>query len=131
MVIEGIRSSVFPTTAAFGPSFVERHDSKQKKNLHFSGSLVLGRPIHGDGKLQVVSEGTAVVCRRGKVTFLDKARAVEAAGGVVMIVCQSDDVWPYVMTDRTNSSAGLKIPAIMLSQKDGNRLVELTGCSFL
>jgi len=108
----------------------------------------------GDRNLQAEAKGVAAVCRRGKVTFLSKTRAAQAADVAVLIVCQSDDVWyykpnrssllslsfvvqqavmfcsrPYVMTDKTNSNSfeGVTLPTIMLSLVDGNNLVELIG----
>jgi len=32
--VEGIRRALFPTSAAYGPSFVDRHDAKKKVSSH-------------------------------------------------------------------------------------------------
>jgi hypothetical protein len=41
-----------------------------------------------------------------------------------VIVMQNDKLWPYTMTDAARAGADISVPALMISAKDGEMLVE-------
>lgn len=88
-----------------------------------NSALVKGIPEWGDSDFTNGSDisGSIVMLKRGKVTFLDKAKRAQAAGAVAVIVSQTYDTWPFVMTDADSADTnGLYIPVLMLSKSDAN-----------
>jgi hypothetical protein len=69
-----------------------------------SAPLVLADPICGENALENerLCKGALVIFRRGKVSFASKAVTAMKAGAVGIIVCQSYDVWPFMMSDSAN-----------------------------
>jgi hypothetical protein len=83
--------------------------------------LVVGSPPFADAPLQVLG-GSAVLLERGKVTFYDKALRAEEAGASCVIISQSYDTWPFVMTDSVPGRKEVSIPVLMVSKADGEVL---------
>ena len=85
--------------------------------------IVIGEPEFGD--IDCLSNnascaGAIVLLKRGKVSFVQKAFAAMASGAAALVICQTYDIWPFVMTDTANeiSKSNLNIPVIMISQSD-------------
>ena len=112
--------SIMGTLATFGPI--------PQKELE--AHLVFGDPEYGENSIfsnNVVCVGAVVLLRRGKVSFAKKALSAQSSGAAALIVCQSFDVWPFVMTDSTNELLGveLNIPVVMISQTESLLLEKL------
>jgi len=98
--------------------------------------LVLGDPVCGDaeGPGHVLANRDAcaraiVVLKRGKVSFVAKARAAQCSGALACVVINTMDTWPFVMTDTANEAERepLSIPIVMVSQSDGEVIEGLLG----
>jgi hypothetical protein len=85
-----------------------------------SGRVVWADPQHGETELQNAQElqNAIVLFRRGKVPFAEKVQRAQLAGAAAAIVCQSFDVWPFVMTDSSVQDGIVRIPVYMLSRPD-------------
>ena len=46
---------------------------------------------------------------------------------VAVIVVQTSDIWPYVMTDSTGDGANVSIPIVMVRPEHGKKLEDLLG----
>jgi hypothetical protein len=62
--------------------------------------------------------------QRGGITFAQKILRAQEAGALAVIIVQTFDVWPYTMTDSTGEGLSIKIPAFMLSMKQGQGYVD-------
>ena len=116
--------SIMGTLATFGPI--------PQKEL--AAHLVFGDPEYGENLIfsnSLMCTGAAVLLRRGKVSFAKKALSAQSSGAAALIVCQSFDVWPFVMTDSANELLGieLNIPIIMISQADSLLLEKILTLS--
>jgi hypothetical protein len=114
---------VMGTPATFGPLLTADAEIQDVP-------LVFGDPRCGEATDCQLSNsaqcaGAIVLLERGKVSFAVKAKAAQESGAVALIVINTTDMWPFVMTDSTNELDGftLRIPAIMISQASGE-LVE-------
>lgn len=127
--VEGVAREIFPAPAAFGPSLADAHE-EQKGDMvvHHEGKLVVARPIHGEASVAATGgiKGSVVLMNRGKVTFVDKASRAQEAGARCVVVCQTDDVWPYTMTDKTSKGGHLTIPCVCISRQDAQSLLDRT-----
>ena len=85
-----------------------------------TGKIVRANPEYGDTELQNPSElqNAIVMFRRGKVPFAEKIQRAQAAGAAAVIICQSFDTWPFVMTDSSVQDGIVRIPVYMLSKPD-------------
>lgn len=98
------------------------------KNSTLTGRLIRSNPECGEGDILNESDmdGAIVIFKRGKVTFRDKALNAQRAGALAVIVCQTFDTWPFVMTDAIVSDDGvaseLNIPVYMISKNDASIL---------
>lgn len=92
--------------------------------------IVKSNPECGEHCLVNADEtrGSIVLMKRGVVTFAEKAlRAVEG-GAICLVVTQTLDKWPFVMTDSAKQIGGeglLSIPVVMVSVSDGALLEKL------
>ena len=79
-------------------------------------------PLLADSDLANPAELSAkvAVVRRGGCPFLDKARRVQAAGAVAMVVVNTEDA-PKGMVDE--NCGDITIPCICIGQADGERLL--------
>ena len=61
---------------------------------------------------------------RGDCTFVQKVRNMENAGAAVGIVVDNsnEDINDIIMSD-DGSGAGIRIPSMLISKKDGSKLV--------
>ena len=83
--------------------------------------LVVGRPGDGCARLAAAAAGAVVLLERGGCSFLDKARRVEEAGGVGMLVLQNASHGRLFSmgctdkggnaTDRNVTAVGVMVPA--------------------
>lgn len=68
---------------------------------------------------------------RGECSFVDKVRNMEDAGAAIGIVIDNTDepIETVVMSD-DGSGAGIRIPSMMISKKDGQKLIDfLNTCT--
>lgn len=62
---------------------------------------------------------------RGDCTFVEKVRNIEEAGAGLAVIVDSkkEDVSKIVMSD-DGSGAGLRIPSMLISYEDGQKLID-------
>ena len=63
---------------------------------------------------------------RGKCSFVTKVRNMEDAGAAVGIVIDNqkdEDIKDVVMAD-DGTGAGIRMPSMLISQADGNKLID-------
>ena len=89
-----------------------------------TGSFVVADPFVGSLPVETWKGAIVVVQRGGEMSFSDKLRAVEQAGGSAMVLVQTTDVFPFTMTDSKLLYKG-KIPALTVSRHTGATLVGL------
>ena len=124
---------MFPVSAAFGPSLINMHhaaagDSSGDVHCHAEGPLVVGEPNYGDAPLKNSDvQGSVLLLTRGKVTFATKALLGQEAGAKLVLVCQTDAIWPYTMTDKRGESEALTVPCLCVSLPDARDLLDLDG----
>lgn len=128
--LSGVDRDFFPTLADFGDkTFYERHKKDGGVSQeHFSTGLVLANPFDGKGLKNAKDiVGKAVLLERGKITFVEKCRAVQQCVARYAIVVQTDpQLWPYTMSDSTGSGKDILIPCLMISKGDGDSFVAWT-----
>ena len=104
----------------------------------FHGSNIEGAPLT-DGSGGLVNggrcattgafAGKVVLCERGDIAFVDKVRNVEASGGVAAVIYNNV---PGGFSGTLGTGVTSTIPAISLSQEDGQQIVStLLGSSGL
>ncbi|ETV98100.1 hypothetical protein, variant [Aphanomyces invadans] len=115
LVASGIKGEVIVVPANFGPC----------ESIE-SSPVVISSPFHGNGPLANAStmQGKIVLFERGVCTFASKIQRAQDAGAKAVVVVQTTDVWPYVMTDSTGEGISLTIPAFIISKKQGQGLVQ-------
>lgn len=128
--VDGMSREVFPTAAAFGPSLARAHaPASDSVHVHVAAELALAAPAYGETALTnpAALRNNVALMSRGKVTFVEKAKKAQDAGAKAVVVCQSDKLWPYIMTDKTNQAAalGLNVPVLCVSQADGQELLAM------
>eukprot|EP00611_Tribonema_gayanum_P027445 TRINITY_DN6784_c0_g1_i1.p1 TRINITY_DN6784_c0_g1~~TRINITY_DN6784_c0_g1_i1.p1 ORF type:complete len:272 (+),score=38.50 TRINITY_DN6784_c0_g1_i1:473-1288(+) len=93
------------------------------------GPLVAAQPLLADSVLVNADalQGSVVVVQRGRCTFAAKAARAQAAGAAAVVVLNTCDTWPYVMTDSQGEAeaSALTIPVAMVSQQDGDKLLQV------
>ena len=110
---EDRRLSFMLVYAAFGPLLTS--------NVIRAG-LVLPSDEFGESPLGDHS-GRVILLKRGKVPFAIKAQRAQMAGAAAVIIVQTFDMWPFVMTDSSTEGLPITIPVLMISSPDGE-LVE-------
>ena len=91
-------------------------------NSTLKGKLTLPHDEFGENLSQECA-GNILLLKRGKVPFSIKAKNAEQTGALAVIVMQTFDMWPFVMTDSSSENASITIPTLMISSQDGE-LVE-------
>lgn len=94
-------------------------------NETISAPLAKGDPECGDGDFlnKHDIEGAIVLLKRGKVTFLEKALRAQASGAAAVVVAQTYDTWPFVMTETdVAAAASLNIPLLMIGKTDSKMI---------
>jgi hypothetical protein len=88
--------------------------------------LVFGEPIFGEDSIVNSGDisGNIVLFYRGKVSFATKAMRGQSAGANAVIILNTVDLWPFVMTDSIHEieDGSMHIPVIMLSRQDSELL---------
>eukprot|EP01038_Epipyxis_sp_PR26KG_P008503 gene8503-11495_t len=97
--------------------------------------IVVSDPIYGESSLlnNEDCKDSFIIMNRGKVTFASKAITALRMESQALIVTQTMDIWPFVMTDNSNELADLTnnqinilpIPIVMISKKDTDLLMKL------
>jgi len=95
--------------------------------------MVKGQPECGERPLESAEfvSGRVLLLRRGRTTFAQKYKLALSLGAAALIVAQTLDVWPFVMTDSAGeieaaggeSGAEAAMPCYMISKADA-RLLE-------
>lgn len=96
------------------------------------GPLLRNSVVVGEGRLpqsafmdetEPSATGCILLARRGKVSFVSKALRAQTADALALVVVQTYELWPFVMTDSASEEQGqLRTPVVMLSAKDGELL---------
>lgn len=107
---EGLSINVI--AAAFGPLI---------ENTCIEGPTKVPIAEFGDEALSDLG-GCIAVLRRGKVSFVNKALRAQEAGALAVIVMQTYDIWPFVMTDSAGEAGELTIPVLMVGRGDSEIL---------
>lgn len=135
VTLDSRRGLLYDVTLSIGPLVVMGTPATFGPLLSADGTIedvpiVFGDPSCGESTDNQLSNCTAcagsiVLLKRGKVSFAVKAKVAQESGAVALIVINTADMWPFVMTDSTNELAGgtLRIPVVMISQSNGE-LVE-------
>ena len=116
--------AVYFATATFG---------LQATRLEVPVAAVAARPVLADAELTNVADlaGKVVVVRRGSCPFYEKARRVQEAGAVAMIVID-DGQGVIPMGDADSAAGDVTIACVMFNDVDGDRLLlpdgEEEGC---
>lgn len=92
--------------------------------------LVVGQPEYGETSLVNAEfcKGRVLLLKRGRVSFAAKYMNAIAAGAAALLIVQTLDVWPFVMTDSISELAIITsraIPCFMISKADGLLLESL------
>lgn len=125
--IPEIKRDLFVTGADFGSSLVEKHTlDDEKSQTHLSAPLIASEPLTGKAATNTSEfKDKIVLFSRGAVTFVDKVRLAQNAGAKGCVIMQTDEVWPYVMTDTAKLGKDLLIPSVMVSKRDGEALQQM------
>jgi len=95
---------------------------------HLTLPLILASPPTGAGNSftnRRLFRGNCVFVQRGAISFVAKTRLIQDAMGRAMICGQTEEdskAWPYQMSDSTNTSSDIVIPALMISKSDATAL---------
>ena len=120
---------LFATLAEFSP--IPSNDSLSLKINNF----VLGDPCEGDIEFKNKDDiyNSALILRRGKISFAQKALIAQKHGAQILIIQQNFNTWPFIPTDnaceliiaekKNLNDEKLKIPVICISEKD-SELIE-------
>eukprot|EP00750_Incisomonas_marina_P032056 INCI8796.1.p1 GENE.INCI8796.1~~INCI8796.1.p1 ORF type:complete len:432 (+),score=63.71 INCI8796.1:150-1445(+) len=116
----GMTGNIVAETAAFGGS-----GSKLEPGTTLELPLVAAHPLRAAEDLRNAGllRGKAVLCERGGCTFAAKALRCQAAGAAAVIVIQSVNVWPYVMTDSSGDGKTVTIPILMVKKEHGLQML--------
>lgn len=92
----------------------------------FGGKLIASKPPAAEAELENAADlqGCVAVIIRGIVPFTEKARRAAAAGAVGVVFVNSDDSFFLAEGD---SGPGIRLPCVMVSQSDGQRLLGEMG----
>ncbi|ETV91256.1 hypothetical protein H310_14110 [Aphanomyces invadans] len=110
--------------------FSSRYDSPR-----LEGSLVVADPITAESPLTNAksASGKIVLVQRGGCDFLSKTIQVQKAGGIAVIVANTDEENPqlaFVMdAGLTRSGVSAKIPALMAPFATAQHLLDLVGAT--
>lgn len=112
-------------------AFSSAHEifSATNDNQSTASKLVFGHPECGESDFSNMEfiEGRILVLYRGCISFAEKCRRAKLAGAVALIVIQTLDVWPFIMTDSSKEleEEYASLPVFMISKLDGNLLKQL------
>lgn len=99
-----------------------------------SGHLIAANPIYGDFNLAPLRNSDVcnngfVYMKRGEISFVQKAIIAQRSGAKCVIISQSYDTWPFMMTDSISELDSLleplQIPVVMVSNSDGKHIETL------
>jgi len=85
-----------------------------------TSEIVIGIPQTGDQRLQEQVKDKIVLLKRGVVSFAQKAINAQKSGCIALVIGQTADIWPFVMSDTTKEldTFELNIPVLMISKQD-------------
>jgi len=85
-----------------------------------NGEIIKGIPEFGENELKNNVKDKIVLLKRGIVSFAQKAINAQKAGCKALIIGQTADIWPFVMSDSSNEidNFELIIPILMISKQD-------------
>jgi hypothetical protein len=99
----------------------------------FSGNVCWADPVYGETELSDKNKwaGHIIVFMRGKVSFAKKYHHAVLAGATAVIICQTFDMWPFVMADSAGELSVLfpdgtpPIPVVMLSKQNTDDMQDM------
>ena len=87
-----------------------------------TAEIINGIPEHGEALLQDQVKDKIVLLKRGVVSFAQKAMNAQKSGCIAVIIGQTADMWPFVMSDTTKEidtfDLKIQIPVLMISKQD-------------
>lgn len=119
--LSGMTGNIVAETAGFGGA-----GSKLEPGTTLELPVVAAQPLRAaeDHLKNAASlRGKAVLCERGGCTFAAKALRCQDAGAAAVIVIQSVNVWPYVMTDSSGDGESVTIPILMVKKEHGQQML--------
>ena len=103
--------------------------SQKIVNFDMKFDLVFGIPACGEHEFENLEfiKGRILVLTRGRISFAEKYRRAVNAGALALIIVQTLDVFPFVMTDTVGELAVTErtLPCYMMSKSDGILLQRL------
>ena len=140
--VDGVERELLPTWGDFGGRVQHRREERKggegeeaqaeevkadRGQLHLEVDLVAADPLDGKGLRNAAElKGRAALLERGRISFVDKSRAVQQSGAALALVQQSDDTWPYVMTDQAKTGKDI-VCRQRISARRRHRCCEGTG----
>eukprot|EP00597_Dinobryon_sp_UTEXLB2267_P002796 CAMPEP_0170076266 /NCGR_PEP_ID=MMETSP0019_2-20121128/13264_1 /TAXON_ID=98059 /ORGANISM="Dinobryon sp., Strain UTEXLB2267" /LENGTH=243 /DNA_ID=CAMNT_0010287785 /DNA_START=276 /DNA_END=1007 /DNA_ORIENTATION=+ len=106
--------------------------------FNIRGALIDGVPSCGETDFEQSYNGCIVILHRGIVSFAAKALRAIKAGAIALIVVQTLDIWPFMMSDSSGEisasnlsshDGGLPIPVIMISKNDAEMVLKMLSAS--
>ncbi|OQU88099.1 hypothetical protein SORBI_3003G400000 [Sorghum bicolor] len=115
------RSSLTGISARFGVVLPDAASDDQKQRA------VVPSPKNGCAKSSTQLTGSVAVAVRGECTFIEKAKAAEAAGAVaILLVNDEDDLQRMVCSDK-DPPPNIGIPVVMVSKSAGDKVQSAIG----
>lgn len=132
VVLDKKKTLLFDTCLQFGPLKVMAVPASFQ-NLPFqgtSGELVICRSEFGEDLTREEASGKIICVKRGKISFARKANNAQKAGAVGLVIFQTADIFPFVMSDSageltTEESEALNLPIVMISIKDSELIQKM------
>ncbi len=113
-----------------------------------TAQMLSAQPVFCESALENTTQcaGSVLLAKRGVVSFAEKARRAQEAGAAALIVSQSYDIWPFIMTpeegqtsskvaissssastcEESNSAESISsIPVVMISKRDAEIIAKM------
>lgn len=127
--VEGLSPDLFPTLADFGTSLVAAHLAQDEPEpVHVAAPALILEGFTGQQGLtdteRKQAPGKTLIMGRGEASFVAKATLAQDAGAALLLVTQSSDSWPFLMTDKQQLGGDISIPVLMVSKPDKARILQ-------
>lgn len=116
---------IFATNAAFGRTASQSGHKQLRARAVLAVPELADRPLRNAGVLR----GQIAVVRRGGVTFVDKARRVQEAGAIGLIVINSSEAPCLVESSDGDRGDDIGISVVCVRHSDGESLLQTLGFS--
>jgi hypothetical protein len=113
IIDEKNKSILWDVRASFGPieTLLVPATFQEMKSQSIEGQCVWGQPPFGDTakfENEEFINNKILILQRGRCSFAMKYLRAKEAGAAALIICQTLDIWPFVMTDSSDELIGLK-----------------------